>query len=568
MARRPKTEAGTRDETLDWIRTPADEMAFAAGMRFDPERAAWTIDWMEEHCYLYEGEKAGTAIVLLPAWKEFFQRLYGWVMPSEEWGGLIRRFNRASFWGAKKNGKSPCCAAHNLHLLCGDGEPGQKVYLGAMNGEQAKIAQRHAILMAEQSPVLSLECKVNKTTFAIMHPESNSSLTILTGDDTRGAKAKEGLNGSVTFDEMHVVNREIEERTNRAGISRREPINVSFSTAGDDPQCVGYDRCQYGRQVNSGQRNDLRFLHVEFAAPERASVADIEANLEAYGKMANPAWGTIVKPSEFREDWNRSKSIGSREIARFKQYRINIWVSSTNQWLDSNGWDRGGEDFSLKDMAGQVCDLALDLSRTTDMTAATFGFVGEGEELRIWPMFWMPEETAKERDAIYPYLSWAEAGFLTLTPGNVVDYGIVKRDIRKAVEEHGLQVGKLRYDRHLAEELTQQLVDGEYGPDGEIVYAAIGGEREEFPQNMMAFTGPAKEFERRVKAGLIHHPKNKVLTWQAGHCEVKQDSSNNIRPVKPKAGSAKTIDGIVTAVMVTAEMSGAGSGGQPVLSWI
>jgi len=180
MARKPK-EAGTRDETQDWIRNPADEMAFKAGMRFDPERAKFACDWMEEHCYLYEGEKAGTPMVLLPCWREFFSRLYGWVMYSDDWEAWIRRFNRAAFWSAKKNGKSPDAAAHNLYLLCGDGEQGQKVYQGAANGEQAKIPQRHSINMVRQSPMLSEDCKINNTTMAIVHVASVSLLDILSG---------------------------------------------------------------------------------------------------------------------------------------------------------------------------------------------------------------------------------------------------------------------------------------------------------------------------------------------------------------------------------------------------
>lgn len=901
MGRRRKTAAGTRDETLDWIRNPADEAAHAAGMRFDPERAAFAIEWIEENCYLYEGEKAGTPVILLPAWKDLFSRLYGWVYYSEEWGGMIRRFNRAAFWGAKKNGKpiavdtlvpttrgmvrmgdltnndvvfdetgaqtrivavseimygrdcylmrfgggveivaaddhnwpvekasklrdatrgkmvpcikstaeialaqrgkrrpvfrikvpnamqmpnvnlpidpywlgfwlgngkrgrgditirtrdiptvlpllidaegevssdwdnpgesrhyyfsgmvgrldalglksekyipesyflagteqrwsllqglmdsdgsiskmrnqciystsdarlrdgvvrllsslgfkatcntvspnesnrqtkdnyrvlftgrldqaisklsrklnnigeckagqrseyravescepcesvpvrciqveakshlflltescipthnSPMCAAHNLYLLCGDGEQGQKVYQAAMNGQQATIAQKHAINMVRQSPMLSEDCKINNTTMQIAHLESNSFLTILAGDDERGAKAKEGLNGSVSYDEMHVVSRAVEERTSRAGISRREPINASFSTAGDDPSSVGYERCAYGRQVNAGERADLRFLHVEYAAPERATVAEIEKNLDEYGRLANPAWGTIVKPSEFREDWERSKG-KPREVARFKQYRLDMWVGSTNQWLDSAGWDRGEEEFTLADLAGRNCDIGLDLSRTTDMTACVFSFAGEGEEVKLFPLLWIPEDTAKERDAMFPYLSWAAGGHLRLTPGNVVDYAIVLRDIRAAINDNGLSVGKVQFDPHYAEEITQKLCDGETGIPGH-------GEREVFKQNLMAFTGPCKEFERRVKAGLVKHPKNSVLTWQAGHCEVWSDANQNIRPVKPKPGSAKTIDGIVSSVMACRHVfDGAGEFSQPSISWI
>lgn len=538
------TEAGTSAETLARVRNAADEAAVRAGMRFSPERAAFATGWMEDYLYLYEGECAGQKLKLLPCWRDFFERLYGWVRWSDEWNGWVRRFTHASFWGAKKNAKSPNCAAHNLYMLAGDGEPGQKVYQAAANGAQAKIAQVHAVNMVGQSPELAADCKINNTTLDIVYLPTSSRLSILSGDDTRNAKAKEGLNGSVSYDEMHVVNREMEERTSRAGISRREPINASFSTAGDDPSSVGYERFKYGQQVNSGERNDPHFLHVEYGAPGEATDADIEDNLEAFGRAANPAWGTIVKPSEFRADWERSKG-KPREVARFKQYRLNMWVGSTNRWLDVGGWGRGARPFTLADLSGRDCFLGLDLSRTRDMTGAAFLFPwpedGDGA-VRVWPMCWLPEDTARERDHLFPFRSWAAAGAITLTPGGVVDYGLVKAGLREAVASNSINVMALYFDQHYAEEITQQLVDG----DSEA--AGWGCERVAVGQSLMHLTGPSKEFERRVSAGLIHHPSNPVLTWQVGHCETWQDRNQNIRPVKPAPTSGKSIDLIAAIV--------------------
>lgn len=546
---RTKRTAGTKPESQDWIRNAADEKAVAAGMRFDLERAEFVCNWIETYCYLYEGEKAGEPMILLPCWRDFFSRLYGWVYRNKEWDGWVRRFNRASFWGAKKNAKSPNCAAHNLYLLCGDGEQGQKVYQGAANGEQAKIAQMHAVNMVKQSPELYADCKINNATLEIRHLPSNSSLVILTGDDSRGAKTKEGINGSVSFDEMHVVNREMEERTSRAGISRREPINASFSTAGDDPSSVGAERFRYGRQVNNGDRNDPHFLHVEFCAPDVVTESSIDANLEAYGRAANPAWGSIVKPSEFRADWERSKG-NAREVARFKQYRLNLWVGSTNQWLDLSGWEAGAESFDLESLRGRDCYMALDLSRTRDMTACVLMFPEEEERIRIWPMFWLPDATAKARNHLFPFLSWAASGHLHLTPGSTVDYGQVKEDIRAVVNGYNLSVLNLYYDPHYANELTQALHEGE--SVGAESVPGVVHERTAFAQTLMYLTGPAKEFERRVTAGLIRHPSNPVMTWQVGHAEVWSDRNNNIRPVKPEPHSGKAIDGVICCVMATA----------------
>jgi phage terminase large subunit-like protein len=535
-------------DTRQWLRTAADERAARDGMRFDVERAEFACNWIEENCCLYEGEHAGQSIKLYPAQREFFMRMYGWVRWSDEWQQWIRRFTHITFLAAKKNGKSPAAAAHNLYMLCGDGEQGQKVYQAAGNGEQAKIAQMHAINMVKQSPKLRDDCKINNTTLQITHLPTNSVLMILTGDDSRGAKTKEGLNGSVTYDEMHVVNRQIEERTSRAGISRKEPINAAFSTAGDDPSAVGAERFKYGRQVNNGERHDPHFLHVEYAAPATATDAEIEANLDEYGKAANPAWGELVKPTEFRADWQRSKG-KPREVARFKQYRLNIEVGSTNPWLSLAAWQKGKRIYGLAELAGRDCFLGFDAARKLDMTAAVFIFPWEEDGpgvIRLWPMFWLPEETAKERDHLFPFRSWGAGGFLSLTPGGTMDYSRVKGDIRDVITQNSLNVICLYYDMTYANEITQALHEGEQL--GKEVVAGVVAAREEVGQGIMHLTGLCCEFERRLLAGLIQHPGNMVMDWQVGHCEVKRDRNQNIAPMKPLPHSGKNIDGVAAAI--------------------
>jgi phage terminase large subunit-like protein len=525
-------------DTKDMIRTVADERAAAAGMRFDCERATFAVDWMEGNLCLYEGEYAGQQLRLMPYQREFVSRLFGWVQWSGERKEWIRRFTTASLWCSKKSGKSPTLAAIGLYLTCGDGEQGQKVYMAAKNGDQAKIAQRHAFAMVEQSPALRADCKLNRSTLQVTHVPTRSIMMILTGDDSRGAKAKEGLNGSVLIDECHVFDREMHERTSRAGISRREPLNLAVSTAGDDPSSYGFERCQYGRQVNDGSRDDPHFLHVEYAGPEGATEADIDAHLEEYGKAANPAWGHIVKASEFRADWQRSKG-NPREVARFKQYRLNVWVGSTNPWLDVAGWEKGKRDYDAESLRGRPCFVGLDLSRTRDMTSAVFLFPWDedgAEVLRVWPLFWLPEATAKARDHLFPFRSWARGGFVTLTPGDVVDYKVVEEELCSFAEEHALQVRGLYFDQHYAEEITQRVSE------------RLGCERTAVSQSLMTLSPLAKEFERRVSTGLVRHANNAVLSWQVGHVEVWADRNQNVRPVKPSPLSGKCIDGVMAAL--------------------
>src|SRR5690349_10211152 len=92
--------------TREWIRSAADERAAKNGCRFDPERAGFTVEWIQRYCRLYEGEGAGQVLKLVDWQLEATMRLFGWVRWSERWDREIRRFRQASIWVPKKNKKS------------------------------------------------------------------------------------------------------------------------------------------------------------------------------------------------------------------------------------------------------------------------------------------------------------------------------------------------------------------------------------------------------------------------------------------------------------------------------
>lgn len=555
-------------DTKNWIRCPADEVAANSGMIMDLARGERVVEWIESNCCLYEGSRAGQNIVLLSAWREFVVRLFGWVRWSEKWGGWVRRFTRGGFWGAKKNGKSPMLAALNLYLMAGDGEPGQKVYIGAMNGDQARISQLHTVNMIRQSPNLMDVCKVNNTTLNIKHLPTNSQSIIITGDNVRGQKAKEGYNGSVLFDEMHVVADEMWRRVSRAGISRRQPLLLSVSTSGDDRNCIGYEWTKRGRDAAEHRpgREDLRFLHVEYTIPETVPEVAIAEHPEQYLPMANPAWGEIIDPEEIIDDCKNSYAAGNREWAKFLQYRANRWIGSVNRWLDTNAWAASRDKFDLEDLRGRSCFLGLDLARRLDMVGAVLLFpwpdgplagsqlpknieINTAECVRLWPMAWLNEETVRLRDPIYGLSKWGREGYLNVTPGNTTDFARVKKGLRDAVFNFELKVLGLLYDKTYAEELTQQLVDGEEDELGNLIAKGFGCERITVGQDIKTLTGPSCELDRRIKRRLIRHPGNPVLDWQVDHVEVYTDVNQNIRPVKPEPHSGKSVDLILALVM-------------------
>ena len=129
-------------------------------------------------------------------------------------------------------------------------------------------------------------------------------------------------------------------------------------------------------------------------------------------------------------------------------------------------------------------------------------------------------------------MSWAA---LELTEGNVIDYSRVEATIKDIGER--FNVLELAFDPMYAEELTQRVED------------ETGIPRVQYRQTIVHYAGPTAEFERLVMSGGLQHPKNPILSWQAGNVEIKTDVNQNKRPVKPKADNHRKIDGIVAAIM-------------------
>ena len=356
-------------ETKRWIRNRSDEIAVENGCHFDESRGQFVVDWIEQNCKLYEGEWAGSPMLLKDWAYEVTMRLFGWVKHSERWGREIRRFRQASVWVPKKNKKSPTLAAWGLYLLVGDGEPGQKVYFGAKDGAQAReIAGKHAIEMVQASDELSLECSINRSLMQITHEDTRSILKPISSADSKSQKAKEGLNGSILIDETHVVDEDFIGRVSRAGISRSEPLMIEVSTAGDDPESYGKKRYDYGKMVEAGQVKDDGLLFACWEAPQDVTDEQLESDPVKYGKMANPAWGHTVGEEEYLADYNASK-VSLTEFLRFKMYRLNVWQQSANPWLKMGEWLRCGREYSEADLLGRECWGGLDLAKTRDTSA-------------------------------------------------------------------------------------------------------------------------------------------------------------------------------------------------------
>lgn len=503
-----------------WIHNAADRRAYRRGYRFDLAAAERAREFLETFC----SNKDGTPFELLEwQWRDVVGPLFGWKREG------LRRFRKAYVEIAKKNGKSTLAAALALLLLAGDGEPVPEVYCTATSEKQARIVWGVAARMVHQSDDLAGELQVNRSTSTIVAPD----LGFLTTLSSR-PRSTEGFDAhAIIIDELHAWHgRDLYDSLQWADSARKQPLLLQITTAGNDPTSVCKVQHDYALGVLDGTIDDDRFLAAVYAADEGCDLLD-----EKQWSKANPSLGHTITLDSFRRQAAEAAKQPSTEAA-FRQRKLNQWQSAGSSWIGRATWLKCSRSFELDELQGVPAIAGLDLSKIWDSSSLQLVFQLPGRErYRVLSYFWLPEETARkqQQQGLASWVEWADAGFVSLTPGNVIDYSQVLDELHAIVEP--FQVLELAYDPTQAEMLTQQFE------------AASGIPRVEFAQSMTNLADPTTEFERLVRAQQIEHLAHPVQSWQVGNARVKRDHEGRIRPVKPSRDDHRKIDGVVAAVM-------------------
>jgi phage terminase large subunit-like protein len=447
----------------------------------------------------------------------------------------------------RKNGKSTLCSGLALYLFAADREPGAQVYTAAGDRGQAGIVFGPCRDMAAGSPELARKLGKGIRRHYLEHPRTGSILRALSSDGAR----QHGLNvhGAI-IDEVHVHKSPDLVDALETGVgSREQPLVVFITTAdeGTDGSIYATKR-EYLEGIVAGTIVDRSFYGVVFGADHLADGFDPFADDTLVA--ANPGADVTVLMEYLRGKAAEARQSPS-QLNRYLRLHLNVRTKQSVRWLPLDRWDAAAGELELDTaFRGRPTYLGLDLSSTTDFTAAAFltplvdADGGQAEGYAVHVLHWIPEERAEEleRRTGVPLLRWREEGWLRFTEGNVVDYAQVRADIRAELELLGATLAEGAYDPWNATEtvLEMQNADG---------YTMVP-----IRQGYASLSAPAKELERLVMgstpdAPLLVHGANPVLRWMADNVEVQQDPAGNIKPAKPdRRKSAKRIDGIAAIV--------------------
>lgn len=504
-------------------------VCMAAGlalMPFDEAKARNAVEFFETLCTHTKGKWAGKPFKLIPWQQELTWELYGRVKENG-----YRQYRTCYTEIPKKNGKSEYGAGTALKMLAADGEIGAEVYSAAADKEQAGLVYNVAAQMVHNSFVLSNRLKVIDSKKRIVDYKTGSFYQVLSAE----AFTKHGINPSaILFDELHAQpTRELwDVLVEGTDYARSQQLILAMTTAGIyDLHSICWEVREHARQVMEGVIEDKSMLPVMyFADKDKDDVGDPEV-----WARVNPSLGHIFDLDKIREDYEKVKHNPVR-LNNFKRFRLNMWVNQLVRWLPMDKWDLCSAPVEPGMLVKRPCYGGLDLSSTTDLTCFAMVFPPYGDDplWRVVCKFYVPEENIMlraQKDRV-PYDIWRDKGFITATPGNVVDYDFIRSDVVMAAEQYDLR--EVGYDPWGAIKLATDLDNKDGIPMVEV------------RQGYKTLSPPMKEAYKLVCAGLLAHGGNPVLRWCADNLVVDMDAAENVKPAKNKA--RERIDGFVAKV--------------------
>jgi phage terminase large subunit-like protein len=494
--------------------------ALDKGWYFDKKAAMRAINFIEKLKHT-KGEWAGQRFRLEP-WQQFVLcNIFGWKNADG-----TRRFRYAYIEIARKNGKTALSAGVGLYMLFADGESRPEVYSAATVKDQAKICFSDAVAIVKAT---DLKNYLTPYRNSIVYESKGGTFKPLSSD----YGTHDGLNPSCgIIDEFHAhKDSGMFDVIKSAFGARRQPLMFIITTAGFNKSGACYAYRENVIKVLRGVNEDDSLFGIIYTLDSKEEWDDPKMWIKS-----NPNLGVSLS-ADYLADQVKDAKNRPEAVRNVMTKNVNLWVDAERTWILDDAWQKCAGTTAPADLKGCACWGGLDLSNVSDITAYVLLF-HENDRFQLLPHFWIPEEKMLEkiRKENINYDRWVADGYVTVTPGNVIDYDFVKADILRIVADYDLHTSA--YDRWNS---SQTIID----------LQNEGMECNPFGQGYGSMSAPTKEFEKLVLTEKIEHFGNPVLRWMLSSTVVKSDPAGNIKPDKEK--STQKIDGIVAAIMALGE---------------
>lgn len=489
---------------------------------FNEKKANKAIKFIENFCHHSEGR---SDLLHLELWqKAIVSAIFGIMDKTTGY----RQFREVFIIVARKNGKTLFAAAIAAYMTYVDGEYGAKVYFLAPKLDQADLVYDAFYQIVQSDDELDSITKKRRSDIYIK--AFNTSVKKIAFN----SKKSDGFNPQlVVNDEMEAWPgdqglKQYEVMTSALG-ARKQPLIISIATAGyvnDGIFDELFKRATAFLKANSREKRLLPFIYMIDDIEKWDSIEEL--------KKSNPNLGVSVSVEYYLEQIEIARNSISKKVEFMTKF-CNIKQNSAVAWLDY--WDvmkcvHEEKPLSLEDFKGCYCVGGIDLSRTTDLTAASIVINRDGIN-HIFTRFYMPQkryEVAINEDNT-PYNIYRDRGFLFISGENQVDYKDVYNWFIELVKVYKIKPLKIGYDRYSANYLVEDLKTAGFHTDD--VYQGTN------------LTPILHEFEGNLKDGLFDFGDNSMLA--AHFLNVAVDINLNDSRMKPvKIEKRMRIDGAMS----------------------
>lgn len=489
---------------------------------YNGKKADKAIKFIENFCHHSEGR---SDLLRLELWqKAIIAAIFGIMDKTTGY----RQFREVFIIVARKNGKTLFAAAIAAYMTYIDGEYGAKVYFLAPKLDQADLVYDafYQIVQADDE----LDGITKKRRSDIYIKAFNTSVKKIAFN----SKKSDGFNPQlVVNDEMEAWPgdqglKQYEVMTSALG-ARKQPLIISIATAGYVNDGIFDELFKRATAFLKGNSKETRILPFIYMIDNIEKWDDLDEL-----KKSNPNLGVSVSEEYYLEQIEIARNSISKKVEFMTKF-CNIKQNSAVAWLDY--WDvmkcvHEDRPLALEDFKGCYCVGGVDLSRTTDITAASIVINRDGIN-HVFTRFYMPQkryEVAVNEDNT-PYNIYKERGFLSISGENQVDYKDVYNWFIELVKIYKIRPLKIGYDRYSANYLVEDLKTAGFHTDD--VYQGTN------------LTPILHEFEGDLKDGKFDFGDNSML---ASHfLNVAVDISLNDSRMKPvKIEKRMRIDGAMS----------------------